>query len=59
MPVEKAFAYKVAKDKGVKYESALAFEKWYTEVNSTSYLIGESTEGIAHYGSKTIPLYWV
>ena len=57
---KKAFVYRLAKEKGVHFESSAHFEEWYAKVRETGFAVNEPTKVIIYYDEqKTIPLYWV
>ncbi len=60
IPIEQAFAYQVAKKKGIEFSNADEFEAWYLQVATTDYKIGKPTKEVNHYGEgETITLYCI
>lgn len=57
---KKAFVYRLAKSKGVHFDSSDHFESWYEEVKESTFAIEDPKKSIVYYGKhKTIPLYWI
>jgi hypothetical protein len=65
IPIEKAFAFKRATEKGIKFSSAESFEKWYEGVLEVGYYIHTPGDRdalpqntVAHFEGEPNILYW-